>query len=110
MVLAIYGHGGHLCRVTKTIFINLCSPFPRRLHIKFGFDWSSHFRKEENNGHILVYSQGTGADNPLWSFLLKENKHLLKIWSFGASFFPLNPDFEQFSPIKTSRRPNLTLQ
>ena len=36
-VLNIYGHGGHLGNVTKTIFINLC-PFSRRLDIKFGFD------------------------------------------------------------------------
>ena len=33
-VFTIYGHGGHLCYVTWTIYINFCSPFPRRLHIK----------------------------------------------------------------------------
>ena len=26
---------------------NFRSPFPRRLHIKFGFDWPSGFRGEE---------------------------------------------------------------
>ena len=36
--LTIYGHGGHLGHVTWTIYINFRSPFPRRLHIKFGFD------------------------------------------------------------------------
>ena len=43
----IYGHGGHLGHVTWTIFINFRSPFPRRLHIKFGFDWPSGFRGED---------------------------------------------------------------
>ena len=40
----IYGHGGRLGYVTWTIYINLRSPFSRRLYIKFGFDWPSGFR------------------------------------------------------------------
>ena len=40
-VFTIYGPGGHLGHVTWTIYTNFGSPFPRRLHIKFGFDWSS---------------------------------------------------------------------
>ena len=43
----IYGHGGHLGHVTWTIYVNFCSPFPRRLHIKFGFDWPSGFSGED---------------------------------------------------------------
>ena len=35
-VFIIYGHGGHLCNVTWTIYINFRSPFPRRLHINCG--------------------------------------------------------------------------
>ena len=46
-VFTIYGHGGHHGHVTRTIYINFRSPFPRRLHIKFGFDWSSGFREED---------------------------------------------------------------
>ena len=49
-VFTIYGHGRSLGHVIKIIFITLCL-----LHIKFGFDWLSGFRKEtafENNGHI----------------------------------------------------------
>ena len=46
-VFTIYGHGDHLGHVTWTIYINFRSPFPRRLHIKFGFDWSSDFRGED---------------------------------------------------------------
>ena len=38
--------------MTRTIYIIFGSPFPRRLHIKFGFDWPSGFREEdlENGG------------------------------------------------------------
>ena len=39
--------GDHLGHVTWTIYINFRSPFPRRLHIKFGFDWPSGFRGED---------------------------------------------------------------
>ena len=39
----------------------------------------------ENNGHINVYSPGTGADNPLGSIFF-QNINLLLIWSFAASF------------------------
>ena len=46
-VFTIYGHGGHLGHVTWTIYINFGFPFPRRLHIKFGFDWPSGFRGED---------------------------------------------------------------
>ena len=43
----IYGHGSHLGHVTWTIYIIFRSPFPRRLHIKFGIDWPSGFRGED---------------------------------------------------------------
>ena len=46
-VFTIYGHGGHLGHVTWTIYIKFRSPFPRRLHIKFGIDWPSGFRGED---------------------------------------------------------------
>ena len=46
-VFTIYGHGGHLGHVTWTIYINFRSPFPRGLHIEFGFDWPSGFRGED---------------------------------------------------------------
>ena len=39
--LAVIGH------VTWTIYKNFRSPFPRRFHIKFGFDWSGSFRGED---------------------------------------------------------------
>ena len=43
-IFNIYGHGGHLCHVIWTIYIKFCSAFPRRLNMKFGFDWPSGFR------------------------------------------------------------------
>ena len=46
-VLTIYGHDGHLGHETWTIYTNFRSLFPRRLHIKFGFDWPSGFRGED---------------------------------------------------------------
>ena len=46
-VFTIYGRGDHLGHVTWTIYINFRSSFPRRLHIKFGFDWPRGFRGED---------------------------------------------------------------
>ena len=63
---AIYGRSGDLGHVTWTIYIYF-SPFRRRLHIKFGFDWPSACLLEkifEIGGHIHVCSRGTWADNP----------------------------------------------
>ena len=40
-VFTIYGRGGHLGHVTQMPRTNFHSPNPRRLHIKFGFDWAS---------------------------------------------------------------------
>ena len=40
-VFTIYGRGGHHGHVTQVPRTNFRSPYPRRLHIKFGFDWPS---------------------------------------------------------------------
>ena len=45
-VFNIYGHDGHLGHVTGMSDINFSSPFPRRLHIIFGFDGPSGFRED----------------------------------------------------------------
>ena len=37
-VFTIYGRGCHLGHVTKMPRTNFRSPYPRRLHIEFGFD------------------------------------------------------------------------
>ena len=69
-VLAIYAHDNH----TRGSYGQDHAPLPRRLHIKFGFNWSSSFqiRCLKINGHIHVYSR-TGADKP-W-FQLCFQKH-----------------------------------
>ena len=46
-VFTIYGRGGHLGHVTKVPRINFRSHYPRRLHIKFGFDWPNCFGEED---------------------------------------------------------------
>ena len=43
----IYGRGGHLGHVTRMPQTNFRSPYPRRLHIKFGFDRASGFGEED---------------------------------------------------------------
>ena len=43
-VFTTYGHGGNLCHVTWTVWTNFCSPIPRRLHVKFGFNQPCGFR------------------------------------------------------------------
>ena len=42
-VFTIYGHGGHLGHMTQMPQTKVCSSYPRRLHIKFGFDGPSGF-------------------------------------------------------------------
>ena len=43
----IYGCGGHIGPVTQMQRTNFRSLYPRRLHIKFGFDRASGFGKED---------------------------------------------------------------
>ena len=45
-VFTIYGCGGHLGHVTQNLRINFRSPYQRRLHIKFGFDWPRAFGED----------------------------------------------------------------
>ena len=45
-VFTIYGCGGHLGHVTQMQRTKLHSPYPRRLHKKFGFDWPSGFGED----------------------------------------------------------------
>ena len=42
-VFTIYGRGGHLGHVTQMPPTKFRSPYPRRLHIKFGFDRPTGF-------------------------------------------------------------------
>ena len=45
-ISAIDSPGGHLGNVTYTIYTNFIFPFPRMLHVKFGFDWPRGFRED----------------------------------------------------------------
>ena len=45
-VFTIYGRGSHLGHVTQMTRTNFRSPYPRRLHIKFGFDPPSGFGED----------------------------------------------------------------
>ena len=47
VVFTIYGRGGHLGHVTKIPRTNFRSPYPRMLHIKFGFHRPCSFREED---------------------------------------------------------------
>ena len=46
-VFTIYGRSSHLGHVTQMHQTNICSPYPMRLHIKFGFDRESGFGQED---------------------------------------------------------------
>ena len=46
-VCIIYGRDGHLGHVTQMPRTNFRSLYPRRLHIKFEFDWPSGFGGED---------------------------------------------------------------
>ena len=45
-VFTIYGRGSHFGHVTQMPRTNFRSPYPRRLHIKFGFDRASGFGED----------------------------------------------------------------
>ena len=45
--LTMYGRSGHLGDVTHMPRTKYRSSYPRRLHIKFGFDWQSGFGEKD---------------------------------------------------------------
>ena len=45
-VFIIYGRSGHISHVTQMPRTKYRSPYPRRLHIKLGFDWQSGFGED----------------------------------------------------------------
>ena len=47
MIFIIYGYGGQLGHVTRTIWTNFRSLVPRRLPMKFGFNQFSGFRGKD---------------------------------------------------------------
>ena len=45
-VSTIYGRGGHLGHVTRSVLTTFHSPDSWRLHMKFGYNWPSSLRGE----------------------------------------------------------------
>ena len=72
-------------------FIQTCvPPFPRRLHIKVGFDWLRGSEKMfENHVYIHVHGPDAGADNPHGSKFLYKHKPSVTLIVF-CKFFPFN--------------------
>ena len=42
-LVTIYGHGGHLCHVTRIILTDFHFLVPESFHTKFGLEWPSSF-------------------------------------------------------------------
>ena len=61
-VYTIYGNGGHLGHVTRTIWTNLGSLSLRSLHMKFDFDWPGGFWKN----YVLIYCWDSNISNLGW--------------------------------------------
>ena len=61
-VYTIYGNGGHLGHVTRTIWTNLVSLSLRSLHMKFDFDWPGGFWKN----YVLIYCWDSNISNLGW--------------------------------------------
>ena len=79
-VFTINEHGGHLGHVTCTIYISFLSYFPRRLHIKFGFDWRRRSQRRSCLIIMVIYmyiAPGQGQTTPWGQSLFINNI----IWS-----------------------------
>ena len=102
-LVAIFSH------VTKMPRTNFCSPKPRRLHIKFGFDWQRGFRWRslKHNAHKHVNSPRAGADNHLGSKLFHKHKSSVNL-IICCRLFPLH-DFLTVFTIQKHMRPKKAL-
>ena len=92
---------GHLSLVTRILFINLCSLFPKRLHIKL----IKRFERKICLKIMVIYmfiAPGKRQTTILGQNVYK-NINLLSVWSFVASLT------HEMSFATTHTRPNLTL-
>ena len=55
--------GHHLCYVTRTIYTNFGSPYRKRLHIQFGFDWPSDFGGFRRRRCLKIVNDDDNGDN-----------------------------------------------
>ena len=92
ILFTIYSHGSHLGHVTLTIYINFLFPFPRMLHVKFGFDWPSGFRENVSKlWKYTCYSPGAGADKSQGPNFSRNIINFLSMCLFPVSFTHLMP-------------------
>ena len=70
----IYGRGGHLGHVTQMPLTNFCSAYPRRLHIKLGFDRANGFREE-----VVVDGRRRTMDAGAWVSYKLTNEPLAQV-------------------------------
>ena len=77
-VFTIYGRGGHLGHVTKTVWTNFRSPILRRLHMKYEFNWPSSFRGEDVWKCWRTTDDGRTTDAGVTGILLAHQ------WAFGS--------------------------
>ena len=91
MVFTIYGHGGHLGHVTRTIWTNFNSRILRSLHMKFEFNWPSGFRGEDVWKCWRTDEGGTGIllAHP-WAFGSGELKYFSKTHSYLEACNPFD--------------------
>ena len=82
-VFTIYGRGGHLGHVTKTIWTNFRSPILRSLHMKYEFSWPSSFRGEDV-WKCWRTTDGWTTDAGVTGILLAHQ------WAFGSGELKIN--------------------
>ena len=56
-LVTIYGNDGHLGHMIRTIYTKVHSPFPKRIHVKFGFHWPSGFKGEQGGGQATTHGR-----------------------------------------------------
>ena len=87
-VFTIFGHCDRLGNKTLTIHVyKLCFPHSQgTFTLNFASIGQADSEKMfENNGHVLVYSHGSGKTVP-WCQNLFKNINILLFWSFTAGF------------------------
>ena len=108
----IYGHGGHLGHVIRTIWTNFHSPILRSLHMKYEFNWPRSFSGEDvwkfwrtaddgRQGHWYTISSpmslGSGELKIHdFSMIIQDfsNSMIFHAWNFFSDFpgFPWFPE------------------
>ena len=103
-VITIYGHGGHLGHMTRTVWTIFRSPDPWRLHMKFGYNRPSSFRGEvvwncwrttDDDGACLYYKLP-------WSLRLRWAKNGLLVKNSHVSDKKQGTEWKKIQSFLTS--------